>query len=136
MQSSMRHNSPIPILGLTSQDPRRARGPKYHLVRCGVSVISLIVYSAVEFVWKILHATLPAVVLPGAVFDVLLGMSWITISGVSLDATTYIIRHFGQEYQYKQISIPFPPVEVLSAIIYANEACKIPPLESAALFLD
>ena len=92
----------------------------------GVSTISRTVYDAVEVVWKQTRASLPAVVLPGVGFDVLLGMSWIVTAGVSLDATTRTIRHKGQEYSYKQLSIPPPPTEVLSAALYARRGVYHP----------
>ena len=54
---------------------------------------------------------------------------------MSLDATTRTIRHQGQEYSYEQLSIPPPPTKVLSAVLYADEACTIPPLASSKLRL-
>lgn len=88
-----------------------------------------------EAVWKETRALLPAVVLPGVRFDILLGMSWIFTAGVSLDAATRMIRHGGKEYTYKQLSIPSPPTEVLSATLYANEAFTIAPLSRSKLRL-
>lgn len=91
-----------------------------------VFTISSTVYNAVKVVWKESHASLCAIVLPGVGFNFLLGMYWIVTVGVSLDAATRTIHHKGREYTYKQLSIFFPPTEVLSAFLYVNKTCKIP----------
>lgn len=59
-------------------------------------------------------------VLPGVVFDVLLGMSWITAAGVSLDVINRTIRHKCKGYKYKQLRIPSLPEEVPSVTLYTN----------------
>ncbi|KAJ9049126.1 hypothetical protein DSO57_1027827 [Entomophthora muscae] len=67
-----------------------------------------------------------AVVLPGAGFDVLLGMTWIIEAKVSLDAIKNVLVHEGVEYTYQQLTIPPAPEDVQSVVIYAKEHCLIP----------
>jgi predicted aspartyl protease len=59
------------------------------------------VIDALEITWKGTRAVLPAVVLPGTGFKVLLGMSWIKETGVGFDPVRQHLTLNGQVFQYQ-----------------------------------
>ena len=93
----------------------------------GVTTIEQDVFDEVEIKWKNTKVKTSAVVLPGAGFDVLLGMTWIVEAKVSLDAVKNVLVHEGVEYAYQQLTILPAPEDVQSVVIYTKEYCSIPP---------
>ena len=76
--------------------------------------------------WKDSKTTLPAIVLPGAGFDVLLGMAWISKAKVGLNTERKVLNMNGNEYKYDQLSIAAPPTSSALVVIYASETSYIP----------
>lgn len=74
-------------------------------------------------------------VLPGAGFDVLLGLSWIVEAGVSLDAEQRRLVHGANKYTFESMVVPELPKEVLTVVIYAAKHCWVPAGGKAKLVL-
>ena len=102
----------------------------------GISTITREVYEGLQIDWKDSSVRLPAVVLPGAGFDVLLGMAWIAAAKVSLNADTRTLRVNGNDYRYDQLTIPAPPTDCSLVTIYAESAATIPPWETVPVSIQ
>lgn len=76
--------------------------------------------------WKDSKTTLPAVILPGAGFDVLLGMAWILKAKVGLNTKRKVLTRNRKDYKYDQFSIPAPPFSLVLVVIYASETSHFP----------
>ena len=97
----------------------------------GVSTIHRTVFTGLKIKWKGSEVCLPAVILPGVGFDVLLGMSWITAAGVGLNAQNKTLTLGNEEYKYEQMSLPVQPEEPGMVAMYAADVVRIEPWSSA-----
>lgn len=68
---------------------------------------------------------LPAAVLSGAGFNVLLVLTWIVKAYVGLDSKLYVLLHGGQEYTFETMQNPEPTSGVIQTFLYALEHCWV-----------
>lgn len=82
----------------------------------GVTTIKREVFDELNIKRKGTEVELPAVVLPGAGFDFLLGLTWIAKAKVGLDAERQVLLHGGQERIFETISVPEPPAAIFTVL--------------------
>lgn len=98
-----------------------------------VTTIKREVFNGLNINWKGTEVELPVVVIPGAGFDVLLGLAWVGKAKVGLYVGLQVLLHGVQKHTFEKISLTEPPFRAICTFFYALEHCRLPSQGKAML---